>query len=345
MIDQGRTQGHAAQGPLPPTADPAHARTSLSTDGRCATPCPTASRAASSCCWRTTTARLTLWHAGAPAPAAHWSEVMRKFPSRPAADCRRAGAAHQRRLRKGESSAATVVSEVQNDADLSRMMQELPAVEDLLEPATTRPSSACSTRCSRRPRATAPATSTSSPTSAFVGALPRRRHAARSGAAQPRAARGADLAPEDHGRPRHRREAPAAGRPHLAAHRHPRGRRARVHAAQRTRRTRRAAPAGQEREQAQPRIGGHDRRHAVALPDADRAAARHHPRDRPDRLGQDHHAVFGAGAARRHAQQHHDGGRPDRVRAARCRPDAGQRQDRPRPSPRPCARSCGRTRT
>jgi general secretion pathway protein E len=39
----------------------------------------------------------------------------------------------------GESSAATVVSEVQSDADLSRMMQELPAVEDLLESAGDAP--------------------------------------------------------------------------------------------------------------------------------------------------------------------------------------------------------------
>jgi general secretion pathway protein E len=34
---------------------------------------------------------------------------------------------------QGESNAAAVVSEVQSDADLSRIMQELPAVEDLLE--------------------------------------------------------------------------------------------------------------------------------------------------------------------------------------------------------------------
>ena len=40
---------------------------------------------------------------------------------------------------QGESSAATVVSEVQNDADLSRMMQELPAVEDLLETSDDAP--------------------------------------------------------------------------------------------------------------------------------------------------------------------------------------------------------------
>jgi general secretion pathway protein E len=40
---------------------------------------------------------------------------------------------------QGESSAATVVNEVQGDADLSRIMQELPAVEDLLENADDAP--------------------------------------------------------------------------------------------------------------------------------------------------------------------------------------------------------------
>ncbi len=40
---------------------------------------------------------------------------------------------------QGESSAATVVSEVENDADLARMMQDLPAIEDLLETADDAP--------------------------------------------------------------------------------------------------------------------------------------------------------------------------------------------------------------
>jgi general secretion pathway protein E len=39
----------------------------------------------------------------------------------------------------GESNAASVVSEVESDADLSRMMQELPAVEDLLEASDDAP--------------------------------------------------------------------------------------------------------------------------------------------------------------------------------------------------------------
>jgi general secretion pathway protein E len=38
-----------------------------------------------------------------------------------------------------ESSAATVVGEVENAVDLSRMMQDLPAVEDLLEAANDAP--------------------------------------------------------------------------------------------------------------------------------------------------------------------------------------------------------------
>ena len=40
---------------------------------------------------------------------------------------------------QGESSAASVVSEVESDADLSRMMQDLPAIEDLLETADDAP--------------------------------------------------------------------------------------------------------------------------------------------------------------------------------------------------------------
>jgi general secretion pathway protein E len=67
--------------------------------------------------------------------------VLRKFPVRtlqqldPSALAQRISAAYA----QGESSAATVVSEVQNDADLTRMMQELPAVEDLLEASDDAP--------------------------------------------------------------------------------------------------------------------------------------------------------------------------------------------------------------
>ena len=83
--------------------------------------------------------QIVLWHAGAPQTA--WSEVLRKFPVRTLQQldaqelAQRISAAYA----QGESSAATVVSEVQNDADLSRMMQELPAVEDLLEASDDAP--------------------------------------------------------------------------------------------------------------------------------------------------------------------------------------------------------------
>ena len=84
--------------------------------------------------------QLVLWHSGTPAKGA-WSEVLRKYPVATvqqldaAALAQRISAAYA----QGESSAATVVSEVQNDADLSRMMQELPAVEDLLETSDDAP--------------------------------------------------------------------------------------------------------------------------------------------------------------------------------------------------------------
>ncbi|MBP8287026.1 MAG: type II secretion system ATPase GspE [Rhodoferax sp.] len=69
------------------------------------------------------------------------SEVLRKYPASqvhlqaPTALVQRISAAYA----QGESSAAAVVSEVESDADLSRMMQELPAIEDLLETADDAP--------------------------------------------------------------------------------------------------------------------------------------------------------------------------------------------------------------
>lgn len=87
---------------------------------------------------------LTLWlHPQSPRSAI--AEVLRKYSlgQQPIAMesigqdalAQRTSAAYA----QGESSAATVVSEVQTDADLSRMMQELPAVEDLLETADDAP--------------------------------------------------------------------------------------------------------------------------------------------------------------------------------------------------------------
>ena len=77
----------------------------------------------------------------AASPAAALSEVLRKFPVAavlpmpPELLIQRISVAYS----QGESSAALVASEVESDADLSRMMQELPAVEDLLEAADDAP--------------------------------------------------------------------------------------------------------------------------------------------------------------------------------------------------------------
>ena len=84
--------------------------------------------------------QLVLWHGPSP-DASALSEVLRKHPvhqllplDAPAL-AQRISAVYSH----SESSAATVVSEVESDADLSRMMQELPAVEDLLESAGDAP--------------------------------------------------------------------------------------------------------------------------------------------------------------------------------------------------------------
>ena len=69
------------------------------------------------------------------------SEVLRKYPVRQVESqtaevlVQRISAAYA----QGESSAAAVVSEVESDADLSRMMQDLPAIEDLLETSDDAP--------------------------------------------------------------------------------------------------------------------------------------------------------------------------------------------------------------
>lgn len=84
--------------------------------------------------------QLVLWHGATPDMGAV-SEVLRKHPVQQLAQldnhalAQRISAAYS----QSDSSAAMVVSEVESDADLSRMMQELPAVEDLLESAGDAP--------------------------------------------------------------------------------------------------------------------------------------------------------------------------------------------------------------
>ena len=87
-----------------------------------------------------TSGDLSLYVHAASAPSAI-SEVMRKYPSSalhtlaPEALAQRISAAYA----QGESSAAMVVSEIESDTDLSRMMQELPATLDLLETSDDAP--------------------------------------------------------------------------------------------------------------------------------------------------------------------------------------------------------------
>jgi len=83
---------------------------------------------------------LTLWASPESNPAA-LGEVLRKYPRRQL-QSQASGALVQRisaAYAQGESSAAAVVNEVESDADLSRMMQDLPAIEHLLETADDAP--------------------------------------------------------------------------------------------------------------------------------------------------------------------------------------------------------------
>ncbi len=83
---------------------------------------------------------LTLWHSDAPDLDA-WSEVTRRYAVQAFEYLERATLAKRisEAYAQADSSAAAVVSEVESDADLARMMQELPAVEDLLEAADDAP--------------------------------------------------------------------------------------------------------------------------------------------------------------------------------------------------------------
>ena len=77
-----------------------------------------------------------------------------------------------------------------------------------------------------------------------------------------------------------------------------------------------------------PELGFPDRGRG-ALGCADQAPARHHPGDRPDRLGQDHHALHHAEGAGHQRSQRLHGGRPDRDGRAVLQPDAGAARHRP----------------
>ena len=85
---------------------------------------------------------LTLWlHSLSDSGASSVSEVTRKFDVSQI-KVELAGLLEERisaAYAQSESSAATVISEVESDVDLSRMMQALPAIEDLLETSDDAP--------------------------------------------------------------------------------------------------------------------------------------------------------------------------------------------------------------
>ena len=165
----------------------------------------------------------------------------------------RAGGGDLARLRAQEGTAAAVVDEVESDLDLSRLLQDMPEIEDLLETEDDAPIirmiNALLTQALREGASDIhiePFETHSVVRFRIDGTL---RDVV---AAAARAARRADLAHQDHGAARHRREAPAAGRPHHAARRRPADRRAGLHAAHRARRARGAAPARQGGRPARP---------------------------------------------------------------------------------------------
>ena len=83
---------------------------------------------------------LTLWHRPQP-PAGAWSEVLRMYAvdNFQEIDAQSMAQRISVSYAGAESSAAMVMSEVEGEADLARMMQELPAVEDLLEASADAP--------------------------------------------------------------------------------------------------------------------------------------------------------------------------------------------------------------
>ena len=223
-------------------------------------PLPYAFATPTSCCWKTTATHVDAVDAG-DTRQSPLAEVQRQYRRRP--PCEREPRGHLSATASpqptpgGESSAATVVGEVESDADLSRMMQDMPAVEDLLEAADDAPIirmiNALLTQAARRRRQRHPHRAVRAPFSRCAFASTARLREV----VQPNRALHAALisrlkimAELDIAEKR----LPQDGRITLRIG-GTRGRRARLHPAQRPRRARGAAPAGQERTQAQPRSG------------------------------------------------------------------------------------------
>ena len=137
------------------------------------------------------------------------------------------------------------------------------------------------------------------------------------------------LAHQGHVEARHRREAPAAGRPHLAAHRGPRGRRARLDDPVRPRRARRAAAPRQAGRPPDPRPA----RHGPTTTRRSMDELVHRPHGillvtGPTGSGKTTTLYAALERINDLTPQHPDGRGPDRVPHRRHRPDPGEHQGR-----------------
>ena len=242
---------------------------------------------------------LTLWMPKVP-PRSALGEVLRKYPRqglRAAGRPSSSRSASARPTRRANRTPPRWSSEVQGDADLSRMMQELPAVEDLLESADDAPIirmlNALLTQAARDGASDIhiePYERTSSVRFRIDGTLrdvvqPNR---ALHAALISRLKIMADLDIAE-------KRLPQDGRITLRI-----GTRA-VDVRVSTlpigaRRARRAASARQERSKLTLESVGMQGDTLARFEHLIAPAARHHPGDRPDRLGQDHHAVRRAAA-------------------------------------------------
>ena len=196
-----------------------------------------------------------------------------------------------------ESSAAAVIGEVESGVDLSRMMQDLPAIEDLLEAEQRRADHPNAQRAAdaggqgrrerhphRTPRAQQPVRFRVDGTLREVVQPNKALHAALISRLKIMAE--LDIAEKRLPQDGRIRCASAAAR-WTCASRRCRRRTASV----------RAAPARQGRVQVHARGPGHERRHLVRFDKLAAAAARHRARDRAHRLGQDDDAVRACSAA------------------------------------------------
>ncbi len=125
-------------------------------------------------------------------------------------------------------------------------------------------------------------------------AQPHRRRALRDAAGAQEPVRAAGRAHQGHGAPRHLRAAHAAGRQDPGQDRRPRGRPARQLPADHVRRVGRDPHPGPPGGEPGPRQGRLPRRAARPLQEGHRAPQRHRRGHRPDRFGQDDHALLGA---------------------------------------------------